>query len=42
LTVTEMDARRIARVQVGPASADGQADPAGTVAEDAARATPPG
>ena len=42
LTVTEMDARRIARVRVGPASADGQADPAGTVAEDAARATPPG
>jgi magnesium and cobalt exporter, CNNM family len=42
LTVTEMDARRIARVQVGPASAGGQADPAGTVAEDAARATPPG
>ncbi len=42
LTVTEMDARRIARVRVGPASADGQADPAGTVAEDAALATPPG
>jgi putative hemolysin len=42
LTVTEMDARRIARVRVGPASADGQADPAGTVAEDATRATPPG
>ena len=42
LTVTEMDARRIARVRVGPASADGQADPAGTVAEDAGRATPSG
>jgi magnesium and cobalt exporter, CNNM family len=42
LTVTEMDARRIARVRVGPASADGQTDPAGTAAEDAGRATPSG
>jgi putative hemolysin len=42
LTVTEMDARRIARVRVGPVSGDGQADPARVTAEEAGRATPPG
>jgi putative hemolysin len=42
LTVTEMDARRIARVRVGPVSGDGQADPARMAAEEAGRATPPG
>jgi magnesium and cobalt exporter, CNNM family len=42
LTVTEMDARRIARVRVGPVSGDGQADPARVAAEEAGRATPPG
>ena len=47
LTVTEMDARRIARVRVGPPSADGAAAPSGpagpaaTATEEAARATPP-
>jgi putative hemolysin len=42
LTVTEMDARRIARVRIGPVSGDGQADPARVAAEEAGRATPPG
>jgi putative hemolysin len=42
LTVTEMDARRIARVRVGPVSGDGPADPARVAAEEAGRATPPG
>jgi putative hemolysin len=47
LTVTEMDARRIARVRVGPLSADGAAAPSGpagpaaTATEEAARVTPP-
>ena len=42
LTVTEMDARRIARVRIGPVSGDLQADPARVAAEEAGRATPPG
>jgi putative hemolysin len=42
LTVTEMDGRRISRVRVGPASADGQASPASPATEQAGRATPPG
>jgi putative hemolysin len=46
LTVTEMDARRIARVRLGPAAsgpaASGPAtDPAATATEDSGRATPP-
>jgi putative hemolysin len=44
LTVTEMDARRIARVRVGPASPDVPSGPDGaaaTATEEAARATPP-
>jgi putative hemolysin len=44
LTVTEMDARRIARVRVGPASPAGPSGPDGpaaTATEEAARATPP-
>ena len=47
LTVTEMDAKRIARVRVGPVapdgpvSPDGPADPAATATEEPTRATPP-
>ena len=41
LTVTEMDARRIARVRVGPVSADGQAGPAAPAPGEAGRTTPP-
>jgi putative hemolysin len=41
LTVTEMDARRIARVRVGPVSADGQAGPAAPATEEPERITPP-
>jgi putative hemolysin len=42
LTVTEMDARRIARVRVGPAApALGQPGPAGAAAEEAGRTAPP-
>jgi putative hemolysin len=41
ITVTEMDARRIARVRVGPASADPPAGHAGTATEEAGRATSP-
>jgi putative hemolysin len=41
LTVTEMDARRIARVQLGPAPPQGPADTAATAADDTGRATPP-
>jgi putative hemolysin len=41
LTVTEMDARRIARVRVGPVSAPGQAGPATPATEEAERITPP-
>ncbi len=41
LTVTEMDARRIARVRVGPADgARGQADSAGAATEEAGRPSP--
>jgi putative hemolysin len=40
LTVTEMDARRIARVRVGPASPDVPADTAPTASDEAGRATP--
>jgi len=41
LTVTEMNARRIARVRVAPADgARGQADPAGAGTEEAGRPTP--
>jgi putative hemolysin len=42
LTVTEMDARRIARVRVGPVSAGGQDAPAAPAADAAGQATPPG
>jgi len=41
LTVTEMDARRIARVRVGPAAPPGEDGPAAPATEDAGRATPP-
>jgi putative hemolysin len=41
ITVTEMDARRIARVRVGPASAGPVADPAGTATDEAGRAMSP-
>jgi putative hemolysin len=40
LTVTEMDARRIARVRVGPAAPDAGEGPATTAAEETGRATP--
>ncbi len=40
LTVTEMDARRIARVQVGPAAPDAGEGPGTTAAEETGRATP--
>ena len=41
LTVTEMDARRIARVRVGPAAPGAGADPATGPAQETGRATPP-
>jgi len=41
LTVTEMDARRIARVRVGPAAPDAGADPGTGAAEETGPATPP-
>jgi magnesium and cobalt exporter, CNNM family len=41
LTVTEMDARRIARVRLGPASAGPAAEPASPATEEAGRATQP-
>jgi putative hemolysin len=41
LTVTEMDARRIARVRVGPAAADAGDGAGSTVADEPGRATPP-
>jgi putative hemolysin len=40
LTVTEMDARRIARVRVGPTASEGQTGPGSAAPEDAGRATP--
>ena len=41
LTVTEMDARRIARVRVGPAAPGAGADPGTGPAQETGRATPP-
>ena len=41
LTVTEMDARRIARVRVGPALPDLDADPGTGATEETGHATPP-
>ena len=41
LTVTEMDARRIARVRVGPAAPDAGIDPGTGAAEETGPATPP-
>ena len=41
LTVTEMDARRIARVRVGPAAPDAGTDPGGGAAEETGPAPPP-
>jgi putative hemolysin len=41
LTVTEMDARRIARVRVGPAAPDAGTDPGAAAAEETGPATPP-
>ena len=40
LTVTEMDARRIARVRVGPALPDAGADPGAGAAEEIGPAPP--
>jgi putative hemolysin len=41
LTVTEMDARRIARVRVGPAAPGAGDGPGPTATDETGRATPP-